>query len=220
MDTEPTFVRDVRIQIARDEVLRLLGAGGKEDRLRDRTLRMVQEAETLGRELIKPQGVYRILERPQADRLSPLRDHDRAGLGICTIGPELEEKVRALMSSGHEPEGYVLDAVGSVAAEAVADVVNARICHWAAAQHLAATPRFSPGYGDWSLEEQRTIFEMLPAAEIGMSLNPSCMMIPRKSVSFAVTFNQDIGQAKSENPCERCGLENCPFRKEKNEVET
>jgi hypothetical protein len=213
MNDKPTFVRDVKICIARDEVLRLLGAGGEGASLREDTRTMVQEAEALGRELVQPQGIYRILERPETDRLAPLRGQDRAALGICTIGPRLEEKVRELMATGHEPEGYVLDAVGSVAAEAVADAINARICHWAAARDLGATPRFSPGYGDWRLEEQRTIFEMLPAGEVGMSLNPSCMMIPRKSVSFALRFHAVAERPEVDNPCERCGFENCPFRR-------
>jgi hypothetical protein len=213
MDTTPKFIRDFKVTLSRKEILRLLGAGGQEAGLCERTLGMVQEAETLGRELIKPQGVYRILQRPELDRLSPLSGEKFAALGICTIGPYLEARVGELMSTGREPEGYVLDAVGSVAADEVADVINAKICHWAASQGLASSPRFSPGYGDWQLEEQRAIFQLLPAGEIGMSLNPSCMMIPRKSVSFAITFTKEAGERKFEHPCERCGLENCPFRK-------
>lgn len=220
MSAGPEIVRAFKIPIARREVLRLLGAGGREDGLAETTRRMVEEAERLGRELAAPQGVYRILEPPETGRLGPLRDERQAGLAICTIGPELEQKVRQLMSTGYEPEGYVLDAVGSVAAEAAADVVNAKICHWAEAHGLQATPRFSPGYGDWSLEEQRQIFRLLPAGEVGMNLNPSCMMIPRKSVSFAVRFTEQTGPAPSGNPCERCGLVNCPFRKEKKKAET
>jgi hypothetical protein len=220
MSTQPVFVGTFRIGIARKEILRLLGAGRKGGPLREDTLKMIQEAEALGRELIEPQGVYRILERPETGYLSPLRDHDRAALAICTIGSRLEEKVKELMATGREPEGYILDAVGSVAAEAAADVVNAGICHWAEDHGLAAAPRFSPGYGDWSLEEQREIFRLLPAGQIGMHLNPSCMMIPRKSVSFAVRFVEAGEQPPSGNPCDRCGLENCPFRKKKKEPET
>jgi hypothetical protein len=213
MSANPEFVRPTKISIVHREVLRLLGAGGQEEHLAETTRHMVEEAERLGRELVAPQGVCRILEAPETNRLGPLKGEPQAGLGICTIGPGLEEKVRELMSTGQEPEGYVLDAVGSVAAEAVADVVNAKICHWAAAQDLRATPRFSPGYGDWSLKEQRQIFELLPADQVGMSLNPSCMMIPRKSVSFAVRFLEQTEEVPSGNPCERCGLKNCPFRK-------
>jgi len=213
MSAPPEFVRNFKISIARREVLRLLGAGQQKNDLAETTRRLIEEAERLGRDLVAPQGVYRILEPPETDRLSPLQGEQRAGLGICTVGPALEEKVRELMSTGQEPEGYILDAVGSVAAEAATDVVNARICHWAEAHHLQATPRFSPGYGDWSLEEQQEIFRLLPAGEIGMSLNPSCMMIPRKSVSFAVRFVERGEEPPSGNPCERCGLKNCPFRK-------
>lgn len=213
MSAEPVIVGDVRITIVRREVLRLLGAGQGNDEPAETTRQMIEEAEKLGRELAVPRGVYRILQAPETDRLGPLKNEQQAGLGICTIGPGLEEKVKELMSTGQEPEGYILDAVGSVAAEATADVVNARICHWADGQNLRATPRFSPGYGDWSLEEQRQIFDLLPAGEVGMSLNPSCMMIPRKSVSFAVRFVERGGEPPSGNPCERCGLKNCPFRK-------
>jgi len=220
MSAEPEIVRGFKIPIARREVLRLLGAGGQEDRLAETTRRMVEEAERLGLDLVAPQGVYRILEPPEIGRLGPLRDDQQAGLAICTIGPGLEEKVRELMSTGQEPEGYVLDAVGSVAAEATADVINANICHWAEAHDLQATPRFSPGYGDWSLEEQRHIFRLLPAGDVGMSLNPSCMMIPRKSVSFAVRFVKADQDVAFEHPCERCGLKNCPFRKKKKEAKT
>jgi len=215
MDTEAVFVRDIPIPISREEILRLLGTGAHETRLGAGTMKMVHQAERLGRELIKPQGVYRILEGDQLIELSHLRGSNQAGLALCTIGSELEKKVKELMTTGYEPEGYVLDAVGSVAAEATADALNAKICHWAAAHDLVARPRFSPGYGNWSLEDQRTIFRLLPAEQIGIQLNPSCMMIPRKSISFAVTFQKETGENKLENPCERCRLENCPFRRKR-----
>jgi cobalamin-dependent methionine synthase I len=213
MKAEPTFLHDIQIQISREILLRLLGAGTGAAQIRGDTLRMIEKAEELSENLLHPQGIYQILQNPQLEGLDYLRDHQLTGLALCTIGPELENKVRELMATGQEPEGYVLDAVGSVAAEATADVINAKICHWAAAHDLGATPRFSPGYGDWSLEEQRVIFRLLPAEKIGMRLNPSCMMIPRKSVSFAVIFQKKDQAQKITSPCERCGLDNCPFRK-------
>jgi hypothetical protein len=201
------------VHIAREEILRLLGAAGGKRPLRDDTLKMVRETEALGLALVRPLGVYRILEGHALQKSPHLRGHNLVALGLCTIGPQLEDEVKQLMATGREPEGYILDAVGSVATEATADAINARICHWAAAHDLVASPRFSPGYGSWRLEEQRIIFALLPAETIGMSLNPSCMMIPRKSVSFAVIFTKDAVDTRPKNPCERCGLVNCPFRK-------
>lgn len=213
MQTKPKILHDFQIQISHEEVLRLLGAGAGGAQLREETLRMIQGAEGLSRELACPQGVYRTLDNPRQEGLNYLRNHKLVGLSLCTIGPELEKRVKELMSTGHEPEGFILDAVGSVAAEATADVVNAKLCHWAAAQGLVATPRFSPGYGGWLLKEQRVIFRLLPAEKIGMRLNQACMMIPRKSISFAVTFQKEAEGQKVENPCARCGLTNCPFRR-------
>ncbi len=46
-----------------------------------------------------------------------------------------------------------------------------------------ATKRFSPGYGDFSLEAQREIFRILKPERIGLSLTESLMMTPTKSVT-------------------------------------
>lgn len=47
--------------------------------------------------------------------------------------------------------------------------------------------RFSPGYGDLSLEVQREIFRVLdPAKHIGLCLSDSCVMTPSKSVTAFV----------------------------------
>ncbi len=44
--------------------------------------------------------------------------------------------------------------------------------------------RFSPGYGDWALEEQKILFPVLDCAHtIGLTLTESCMMVPVKSVT-------------------------------------
>ena len=46
------------------------------------------------------------------------------------------------------------------------------------------TPRFSPGYGDLSIEVQRDIFAILGAQKrLGLSLNESLLMSPSKSVT-------------------------------------
>jgi hypothetical protein len=73
MSAQPEFVRRFKISIARREVLRLLGAGGRKDDLAETTRRLVETAERLGRELVAPQGVYRILESPEIDRFGPLK---------------------------------------------------------------------------------------------------------------------------------------------------
>ena len=54
-------------------------------------------------------------------------------------------------------------------------------------QNAALRTRFSPGYGDLSLEVQRDVFRVLePTKHIGLYLNDSCVMSPSKSVTAFV----------------------------------
>ena len=103
--------------------------------------------------------------------------------------------------------------------------------------------RFSPGYGDWPLEEQKILFPVLDCAHsIGLTLTESCMMAPIKSVTaviavedvsindvnlknkledtkektFLKNFNcnqNDKSFSNSNNKCLRCNKVDCEFRK-------
>ena len=42
--------------------------------------------------------------------------------------------------------------------------------------------------------------------------NESFMMVPRKSISFAVRFSEADDETHTGTQCENCGLKNCPMR--------
>jgi len=85
-------------------------------------------------------------------------------------------------------KGLILDAIGSEAAEQVARQTDKALCKIAREMDLWPSKRFSPGYKAWNIEEQRYIFQMIPGNLIDVTLNNSCLMIPRKSVSFRINF--------------------------------
>ena len=61
--------------------------------------------------------------------------------------------------------------------------------------------RFSPGYGDWPLEEQKILFPVLDCAHtIGLTLTESCMMAPVKSVTAVIAIAE---AAKEDNNKEK-----------------
>ena len=77
--------------------------------------------------------------------------------------------------------------------------------------------RFSPGYGDWALEEQKILFSVLDCAHsIGLTLTKSCMMAPIKSVT-AVIAVEDVNindvnlnnNLEDTNEKEKTFLKNC-----------
>lgn len=75
---------------------------------------------------------------------------------------------------------------------------------------VGLTPRFSPGYGSFSLEWQRSILDVLNAHRIGLTLSES-MMIPRKSVTAVMGIaNEFKGVAK--RGCADC-VAKCDYRR-------
>ena len=101
-------------------------------------------------------------------------------------------------------DALILDAVLSAAVEAVCDEQEERLRGEFAERSLFLTDRFSPGYGDFSIEYQRPIVQMLDAAKkIGLTLTDSCMMVPSKSVTAV------IGISETSLPCHRQGCEIC-----------
>jgi len=134
-------------------------------------------------------------------------------LAICTIGPRLEERVSEYSESGELARALILDAAGSSLAEAVCDFANQKICEMATQKSLYASARISPGYAGWKVEEQEIIFALLPADSIGVSLTKSFMMVPRKSVSFAVKVAGDEPTDEAASPCVRCRRKECEFRR-------
>ena len=68
--------------------------------------------------------------------------------------------------------------------------------------------RFSPGYGDWSLEEQKILFPVLGCAHaIGLTLTESCMMAPVKSVTAVMAVTEAPARGGTEETDKRTDTE-------------
>lgn len=125
---------------------------------------------------------------------------------IATIGNALETQSKALLADGHYLEGVLLDAAGSVTADTFCDRVEATC---AGGENSA---RFSPGYCSWSLEAQRTLFSILRPEELGISLRPSMLMEPLKSVSGIVVCAPKKALRVAPEVCRDCDAKGCTRR--------
>ena len=80
-----------------------------------------------------------------------------------------------------------LNAIGAAAVVNVCDQLNEELCRIAAEEGKSLRPRYSAGYGDFSLENQRGIFDLLsPAKHIGLTLKDNLIMVPEKSVTAVI----------------------------------
>lgn len=206
-------VGEVPVEVSRQNVLRLLGMGRRTREPRGSILVLVEEEMEVAVGLLSPRAV---LARSEGG-LDGSRFLDRSvphALGICTIGPEVEERVQRLSAQGQATRAMILDAIGSAAVEAVADEANRLICDRAPGRGDLPATRRSPGYGGWDLAEQVLLFDALAPDEVGVQLTSSFMMRPGKSVSFAIPL---AGGGRAQSPrsrCARCGSKSCRYREE------
>ncbi len=99
--------------------------------------------------------------------------------------------------------GVVMQAASAAFIESWCDQINDRL-KAALKEGLYLRPRFSPGYGDFPLEDQRDIFRALQVEKrVGIVLTESLLMLPSKSVTAV------IGAGKEDLSCVREGCEVC-----------
>ncbi|MFO7711831.1 MAG: vitamin B12 dependent-methionine synthase activation domain-containing protein [Dehalococcoidia bacterium] len=132
---------------------------------------------------------------------------------VVTIGKYLEETAWKLSRDGLILQATVLDAVGSDAVEKAAVSVHDRIEEMARSEGLVTSRRFSPGYCDWNIGQQRMLFHALTGRTSGVRLTAECLMIPQKSISGIIGIGSANSNVDKYNPCEFCNKQDCPGRR-------
>jgi len=217
------------IEIDPQEVLRLQGYRRPSDVPTTQVLEILGTAMGEAQRIFEPRWIYQEFQVDSVDgsglRLSegpelciqaiPVQWGAIAtlGLAVCTIGDAIEERIEELFAEREFPVAYMLDSLGSVAVEALGEGLHRQICEERLAGGLKVTPRVSPGYGRWTIEEQRKIFSLVPAESIEVQLNPYCIMTPRKSISFAVGIGRDAIMGTGGSPCRSCDMRECAYRR-------
>lgn len=162
--------------------------------------------------LLQPRGAYRLVDQGCVTVTGLPLPAGQVAVGLCTIGPRLEQECARRIIAGETLVALLLDGIGSAAAEAAADFLNALVCDAARRRGLTTEPRESPGYGAWDITGQAALLGLLPAEKLGITLTPGLMMTPRKSVSFAVRLTDRPVPVGSR--CEPCDLVSCRHRRQ------
>ena len=112
-----------------------------------------------------------------AANLAPCK---KAVIFAATVGIELDRLI-SKYSKLSPAKALMFQAIGAERIEALCDT----FCEDISSQLNCKTrPRFSPGYGDLALDNQKKIFSVLDCErKLGLSLNNSLLMSPTKSVS-------------------------------------
>lgn len=102
----------------------------------------------------------------------------------ATAGESIMSAITADVLSANVTRGVVLDAAASEVVDAALDWIMAYYHQTLLRQRKTLIKRrFSAGYGDFALENQRLIYNLLMLERLGVSITESCILVPEKSVS-------------------------------------
>ena len=135
-----------------------------------------------------------------------MRDAKKAVVYIATIGEINSDNLSV-------SEKFLVDCWGAAYVDALSCDIDELIGGMLTEQGLGVSGRYSPGYGDFSIEEQKIVFSLLNGAAIGVELLPSYVMKPLKSISGILAVSWNRGERPQFAKCEDCNIsDTCVYR--------
>ncbi len=217
----------IDIGIDKEEVLRYLGYEGK--KVDDITDLIIDECIGEILEISRTSFIYNTYEVNMErdviffkntnfkikgeDISNHLQNSKKCVIMAVTLGNEVDERIR-YYSKVDLTRSLIFDACTTAAIEALCDWVERLIKKMSIKAGYKATTRYSPGYGDLSIEIQPKILRLLDTQKhIGLTVTDSFILLPKKSVTAFIGIGKDV---KSESiDCRNCSLyKNCLFEKE------
>jgi len=142
-----------------------------------------------------------------------LRPARRVGVFVVTVGETVERIARERHEAGLMAEAFILHAIGTAAADAACDALVEHLWAHETNGNEAVTAPFSPGFCGMPLQEQEKLFSVLDAESIGVTLLPTMMMRPLKSLSGLAGIGPASEVEAHGVPCEHCQVEQCGMRR-------
>jgi hypothetical protein len=200
MPTQVQIFPSITIPVPRDAIYRRLGYRKGTTKIDDRRGEEIERHIDYGLSLISLKGVGR---RATLKELTPDRVVLGTGVEIAseklarflkgctevlligaTAGGAAMEAIRGDTERGDMTRSVVVDAVASEMTDAALDWIIGYFNRLLTREQSRLTRgRFSAGYGDFLLENQRVIYDLLELDRIGVAINENCILIPEKSVT-------------------------------------
>lgn len=212
------------MEINKQEMLRYLGYKGQD--IDSKLENLIDETAQELNNSITPKSVY--LEFPctvtndttvllgpmeitSKNLAKNLKGCEYAIVFAATIGSSADILIKRY-SITNLAKASVVQAAGAALIETYCDSLEDSIREDASKRNLYLRPRFSPGYGDLSLELQKDIFNLLECSKrIGLSLTDSCLMVPSKSVTAIIGLSRFKNNCLKEK-CSSCTNIECDYR--------
>lgn len=230
------------IDISKDEVLRYLGY--RNQKLSNDMESLMDETIEEAKEIIRPRYTYRYFDLTVNEEnilLETNKNHiflkDKSIIGkdivnhlsfskgcyllAATLGIEIDKKI-IYYEKTNLTKALILDACGTAIVENICDFVCKLIKSKLIKNKFSITSRYSPGYGDFSIDIQGEFLKVIDGERsIGLTATKDNILIPRKSVTAVVGVIDEILDNEPYEKCESClNYSECTYRKEGDRCES
>ncbi|HBC86323.1 MAG TPA: methionine synthase [Lentisphaeria bacterium] len=200
MDTKIHKIENIHVEAPRRDILARLKFNFHKTKLDRKTLDLFEKTLSLAVSVCECKGVYRFLDIKKitdkkivlsdgtafesASLAKLLRNSSKVVMMASTVGKEITDETNSLIAKGRASEAVIVDAAASEIADEVMNQINLFCANIAKKDGMKLTKmRFSPGYGDLGVENQKQFFKTLELKKSGFSLMESFMIVPEKSVT-------------------------------------
>ncbi|MCL2650101.1 MAG: methionine synthase [Candidatus Azobacteroides sp.] len=187
----------------------------------------IDEILCLGNEIITPEVHIKQfeIENLEKDRFSidgvefhcgkkiafQLKDAENMAIFVCTVGKGVTEYYKYFMKQNEPLKAYFVDMLGSISVEKSMNIFQQQFSDKKNEEGCRITNRYSPGYCEWPLLEQKKLFNLFTGDTCGITLTESCLMLPAKSISGVIGVGTEV--KFSEHECALCNFRKCIYRK-------
>lgn len=190
------------------DVLYCLGYG--ENIPDEKTLPLIEEIKSEAVKKLKPRAVHGTffvneLGFSGADIEEHLKGAEKCVLFAATLGAE-SERLSSLYQKTDMEKAVIFDCVCDAFVEAFSDDYCDALLKEYRQNGLYLNTRYSPGYGDFGIEQQKKFITLLNCERtIGLTVNESSVLIPRKSITGVMGIFDTPPQGKTRG-CAACNM--------------
>ena len=130
----------------------------------------------------------------------------------ATLGTDVDRQIRKYELLDMS-KAVVMQACAAAILEEYCDEMQEKIAVQMEAEGKYLRPRFSPGYGDFSILHQEDVLAMLEASKkIGLAMTDGYMLTPTKSVTAVIGISRTKERCNIKG-CEVCEKTDCIYRR-------
>lgn len=224
-------IKKEEISIEKNEVLRYLQYRNQE--IDSSFLKKIEDSIEKVKSIITPKAIYGIypikiinnkieieetnLIIESNDLRNLLKDCKLCVLIAVTLGSKIDMEIRRTEYMDLS-ESLIMDSVATTFIEKICDYMQEFIKKENVNENKSFTMRYSPGYGDLSIDYGKEILNILESQRIGITSNNKSIMIPRKSVNAIIgvcSYENENILKNIKKSCSICkNYNNCIYRKD------